>query len=46
MDKAGYVVLQYRETGFTDAIRRYLRGQTPAHRLARQRTLLLGIYEN
>ena len=46
MDEADYVVLQYRETGFTDEIRRYLRGRTPAHRLTRQRTLLLGIYEN
>ena len=46
MDKAGYVVLQYRETGFTNEIRRYLRGRTPVYRLTRQGIPLLDIYEN
>ena len=44
MDEADYVVL-YRETGFTDEIRRYLHGRTPVYRLTCQGIPSLEIYE-
>jgi 4-amino-4-deoxy-L-arabinose transferase-like glycosyltransferase len=45
MDQADIVVLQYRETGFTDEIRRHLHGRVPVYRLACRGIPLLDIYE-